>query len=90
MTAALEVDMRQEGLLLEPPREDLDWSSLKFSHMFPNFGHWRHCISAGTDGAKWSARGSIPHEPLKLEPSAGALNYGRTILQGIKACSFPT
>ncbi|KAJ8908475.1 hypothetical protein NDN08_005184 [Rhodosorus marinus] len=78
--------MVQEGLYLESPREDLDWSSLRFSYTkCPSLVISDIDISDGADGAQWSAPRAIPHDPLKLEPSAGALNYGQTIFEGIKA-----
>ncbi|KAF0932813.1 hypothetical protein E2562_012145 [Oryza meyeriana var. granulata] len=60
---------------------DLDWENLGFGLVQTDFMYIAKC---GPDG-NFSKGEVVPFGPIKLSPSAGVLNYGQGLFEGLKA-----
>ncbi|KAI5082787.1 hypothetical protein GOP47_0002530 [Adiantum capillus-veneris] len=60
---------------------EIDWDNLGFGYHETDFIYVSKC---GPDG-EWNKGELEPFGPLKLSPSAGILNYGQGIFEGLKA-----
>ncbi|KAM0926330.1 hypothetical protein ACQ4PT_003442 [Festuca glaucescens] len=64
-----------------PEIVDLDWENLGFGLVNTDFMYMAKC---GPDG-NFSKGEMVPFGPIALSPSAGVLNYGQGLFEGLKA-----
>uniref|UniRef100_A0ACD5WSX6 Uncharacterized protein n=1 Tax=Avena sativa TaxID=4498 RepID=A0ACD5WSX6_AVESA len=64
-----------------PEIVDLDWENLGFGLVDTDFMYMAKC---GLDG-NFSKGEMVPFGPIALSPSAGVLNYGQGLFEGLKA-----
>ncbi|KAM0859505.1 hypothetical protein ACQ4PT_047141 [Festuca glaucescens] len=64
-----------------PEMVDLDWENLGFTLVDTDFMYMAKC---GLDG-NFSEGEMLPFGPIALSPSAGVLNYGQGLFEGLKA-----
>ncbi|KAK1625865.1 hypothetical protein QYE76_000180 [Lolium multiflorum] len=64
-----------------PEMADLDWENLGFTLVDTDFMYMAKC---GPDG-NFSKGEMLPFGPIALSPSAGVLNYGQGLFEGLKA-----
>ncbi|KAM0848164.1 hypothetical protein ACQ4PT_054556 [Festuca glaucescens] len=64
-----------------PEIVDLDWENLGFTLVNTDFMYMAKC---GPDG-NFSKGEMLPFGPIALSPSAGVLNYGQGLFEGLKA-----
>jgi len=66
---------------IAPPKENVDWDSMGFSLTPTDFMY----VSTTKQGDVFKKGEIKPYGPLSLYPSAGVLNYGQGIFEGLKA-----
>lgn len=77
MVAALDIQVTKIG---RSKLNDLSLENLPFGKYFTD-----HMLEADYEDGKWLNIEIKPYQPLLLEPSLGALHYGQSIFEGIKA-----
>jgi len=59
----------------------IDWDNLSFKAISTKSMFLANC----REGKKWNTGSLVPYDDLKLPPTAGVLNYGQAVFEGMKA-----
>src|SRR5262245_53582656 len=62
-----------------------DWSTVPFGSVYSD-----HMLVAEFREGRWGEPSVRPYGPLPLPPSIGALQYGQSVFEGLKAHRAPT